>query len=43
MTLDNYLFFFVLVVLVLTAYLLFTSEVTAEERDAMLKDEEMWP
>ena len=43
MTPDNYLFFFVVGVLVVTVYLLCTSEVTAEERDAMLKDGEMWP
>ncbi len=43
MTPDNYLFFFVVGVLVLTVYLLCTNKTTPEERDAMLKDEEMWP
>ena len=43
MNLDNYLFFFILGVLVLTAYSLFTNKTTPEERDAMLKDEDMWP
>ena len=43
MTPDNYLFFFVVGVLVLTAYLLCTNKITPKERDEMLKDEDMWP
>ena len=43
MTPDNYLFFFILGVLTLTVYLLVTNEITVEERDDMLKDEELWP
>lgn len=43
MTLDNYLFLFILGVLVIVAYLIFTNKTTPEERDAMLKNKEMWP
>jgi hypothetical protein len=42
MTPDNYLFLFILGVLVIVAYLTFTNKTTPEERDAMLKDKEMW-
>lgn len=33
----------VVAILGLTFYLLATSKVTPEERDEMLRDEEMWP
>ena len=43
MTPDNYLFLFILGVLVITAYMLFTNKTTPKERDAMLNDKDMWP
>ena len=43
MTPDNYLFLFILGVLVMTAYMIFTDKTTPEERDAMLNDKDMWP
>ena len=40
----NLILAIVFVALAITSiYLFITSKVTAEERDAMLKDEEMWP
>jgi hypothetical protein len=40
---DNYLFVFIILVLVATGYLIATNNITDKERDAMLNDEEMWP
>lgn len=43
MTPDNFLFLFILGVIAVTLLILFTDKTTPEERDEMLKDEEMWP
>jgi hypothetical protein len=43
MTPDNYLFLFMLGVIVLAVYLIVTNKTTAKERDEMLNDKEMWP
>ena len=43
MTLDNLLFVFVAVLLAVTTWLILTNTQTPEGRDAMLRDEEMWP
>ena len=43
MTADNWLFAFIICVVALAIWLLVASKVTPEERDAMLRDEEMWP
>ena len=43
MTWDNYLFIFIILLLVVTGYLIATNKVTDEECDAMLNDQEMWP
>lgn len=43
MTADNWLFAFIVCVMGLAIWLLVTSKVTPEERDTMLRDEEMWP
>ena len=40
---DNLLALAVLAVLGTTVWLLATNQVTPEDRDAMLRDEEMWP
>ena len=40
---DKLLALFVLLVVGVTVWLLATNQVTPEERDAMLRDEEMWP
>ncbi len=40
---DNLLALAVLVIVGTTVWLLATNQVTPEERDAMLRDEEMWP
>ena len=40
---DKLLALVVLVIVGTTVWLLATNQVTAEERDAMLRDEEMWP
>jgi len=37
------LFVITVLIFALTAHLIITSKVTPEERDEMLKDEEMWP
>lgn len=43
MTSDNYLFVFIILILVVTGYLIATNKITDEERDEMLNDKEMWP
>lgn len=43
MNTDPWLFFVVVGIVALTIYLLATNKMTAEERDAMLNDKEMWP
>ena len=43
MTPDNFLFLFILGVLTLTAIIIYKNDITPEERDEMLNDEEMWP
>lgn len=40
---DQLLALVVMAVLGATVWLLATNQVTPEERDAMLRDEEMWP
>ncbi len=40
---DQLLALFVLLVVGVTVCLLSTNQTTPEERDAMLRDEEMWP
>lgn len=40
---DQLLALFVLLVVGVTVWLLATNQTTPEERDAMLRDEEMWP
>ena len=40
---DKLLALTVLVIVGTTVWLLATNQVTPEERDAMLRDEEMWP
>ena len=40
---DKLLSLVVLVTVGATVWLLATNQVTPEERDAMLRDEEMWP
>lgn len=40
---DQLLALVVMAVLGTTVWLLATNQVTPEERDAMLRDEEMWP
>jgi hypothetical protein len=43
MTSDNYLFILIILLLAITGYMIATSKITDEERDAMLNDKEMWP
>jgi hypothetical protein len=43
MTPDNFLFLFILGVLSVTAIIIYKNDTTPEERDEMLKDEDMWP
>ncbi len=43
MTGDEILFCFVVGLLTLTGWFILTNKTTPEERDAMLRDEEMWP
>jgi regulatory protein YycI of two-component signal transduction system YycFG len=43
MTSDNILFIIIILLLSVTVYSIFTSKVTAEERDEMLNDKEMFP
>lgn len=43
MTGENYLFLFIVVLLIINVWAMFTSKVTPEERDEMLNDNEMWP
>ena len=43
MTSDNYLFIFIILLLFATIYGIVTNKVTAEERDEMLNDKEMFP
>ena len=43
MTSDNYLFISIILLLVVAGYMIATSKITDEERDAMLNDKEMWP
>lgn len=43
MTTENWLLAFVACVFGLALWLLLTNKATPEERDAMLRDEEMWP
>lgn len=43
MTADTYLFIFIMSILLLLAYSLITNKTTEEERDEMLKDDEMFP
>ena len=40
---ENLLALAVLTIVGATVWLLATNQVTPEERDAMLRDEEMWP
>lgn len=40
---DEILFCFVVGLIVLTGWLISTNKTTPKERDAMLRDEEMWP
>lgn len=40
---DQVLMAFVVLIALLTIFAIVTSEVTPEERDEMLSDEEMWP
>ena len=40
---DQLLALTVLVIVGTTVWLLITNQTTPEERDAMLRDEEMWP
>ena len=43
MTSNILLFAFIMSIFGLTLYCLYTNDVTEEERDEMLNDEEMWP
>ena len=43
MTADNWLFAFIVCVVGLAIWMVVTSKTTQEERDEMLRDEEMWP
>lgn len=40
---DQLLAVIILLVVGITTWLLATNTITPEERDAMLRDEEMWP
>ena len=43
MTMDTALFLIIICTLVMTAVFITTDKTTPEERDEMLKDEDMWP
>ena len=43
MTGDKILFCLVMGVLALTSWFILTNKTTPQERDEMLRDEEMWP
>ena len=43
MTSDNFLFLFILGVLLVAAIIIYKNDTTPEERDEMLNDEDMWP
>lgn len=40
---DHVLMAVIVLIALLTTFALVTSEITPEERDEMLRDEEMWP
>ena len=43
MNAEVYLFAFILGIIIIASYLMFTNDNTPEETQAMLDDEEMWP
>jgi hypothetical protein len=43
MTINTYLFLFIIGLIVCTVWGITTNKTTPEERDEMLNDKEMWP
>ena len=43
MTINTYLFLFIIGLIVCTVWGIVTNKITPEERDEMLNDKEMWP
>jgi len=43
MTINTYLFLFIIGLIICTVWVITTNKTTPEERDEMLNDKEMWP